>query len=49
MRNAYKLLVIRPERTDHLGDIKQMYESKMDLKETGSDVDWIHLAQDSVQ
>jgi hypothetical protein len=34
-----KLLVIRPERTDHLGDIKQMYESKMDLKETGSDMD----------
>jgi hypothetical protein len=44
MKNAYKILM--KNRRDHFGDI-DIDERIMDLEENG--VDWIHLAQDSVQ
>jgi hypothetical protein len=52
MRNAYRILVGRPEGKRHLGRPKHRWEGniRMDLKETGWDgVIWIHLAQDRVQ
>jgi hypothetical protein len=49
MRNAYKILVGKPERKRILGRPKHRWEDniRMDLKKTGREgVDWIHLAQD---
>ncbi|KAJ4439199.1 hypothetical protein ANN_07316 [Periplaneta americana] len=48
-RNAYRVLVGRPEGKRSLGRPKRTWEDniKMDLKETGYDArDWINLAQD---
>jgi hypothetical protein len=48
MRNAFRVLVVKPERKRPLGRLKRRWEDniKMDLKETGREnVDWIHLAQ----
>jgi hypothetical protein len=48
-RNAYRLLVGKPEKKRPLGRPKRrwMDDTKMDLGEVGwSDVDWIGLAQD---
>jgi hypothetical protein len=43
-RNAYSLLVGKPEGKDHWED----HKSKMDLSEMGLNVvDWIGLAQDT--
>jgi hypothetical protein len=47
MRNAYKILVGKPEGRDPLGKPRRSWEDniKMDLREIGfRGVDWIHLA-----
>jgi hypothetical protein len=52
MRNAYKLLVRKPEGKRPLVRPRRRWECKvrMDLKEIRwEDVDWIHLAQDRDQ
>jgi hypothetical protein len=51
-RNAYKILVGKPEGKRHLGRPRSRWvdDIKMDLREIGWCVtDWIHLAQDRVQ
>ncbi|KAJ4430493.1 hypothetical protein ANN_22709 [Periplaneta americana] len=51
-RNAYRVLVGRPEGKRPLGRLKLRWEDniKMDLREVGyDDRDWINLAQDRVQ
>jgi hypothetical protein len=48
-RNAYKVLVEKPEGYNHLEDIRPRFEcnNKMDLKEIAWDaVNWINLAHD---
>jgi len=52
MKNAYNILVGRPERKRLLGRPRHRWEDNMgmDLKEIGWEgVDWIHLAQDRDQ
>jgi len=49
MRNAYKILVGKPEGKRPLGRHRHRWEDniRMGLREIGSEgVDWIHLAQD---
>jgi hypothetical protein len=49
MRNAYKVLVGKPEGKRPLGRSRHRWEDNiiMDLREMGWEgVDWIHLAQD---
>jgi hypothetical protein len=49
MRNAYKILVGKPEGNRQLGRLRSRWEDniKMNLRETGlKDVDWIHLVQE---
>jgi hypothetical protein len=49
MRNAYRILVRKPEGQGQLGKHSHSWEDniQMDLKEAEcEDVDWIHLAQD---
>jgi hypothetical protein len=49
MRNAYKILVGKPEGKGPFGRTKRTWEDniRMDLRETGwKYADWIHLAQD---
>ncbi|KAJ4438944.1 hypothetical protein ANN_14898 [Periplaneta americana] len=47
-RNAYRVLVGRPEGKKPLGRPRRRWEDniKMDLREVGYDRDWINLAQD---
>jgi hypothetical protein len=52
MRNAYLILVRKPEGKRPLGRPRRRYEDniRMDLREIGWEgVDWIHLAQDRNQ
>jgi hypothetical protein len=52
MRNAYKILVGKPEGRKPLGITRRKWEDniRMDLRETGCEgVDWIRLAQDRDQ
>jgi len=52
MRNAYKILVGKPERKIALGRPRYRWEYniRLDLGEIGwEDVDWIHLDQDRDQ
>jgi len=47
MRNAYKILVRKPDRKRQLQNLKHIWEDniRLNLRETGwEDVDWIHLA-----
>jgi hypothetical protein len=49
MRNAYKILVRKPDGKRPLGRSRHRWEDniRVDLREIGwKDVDWIHLAQD---
>jgi hypothetical protein len=49
VRNAYKMLVGKPEGKRSLGRRRHRWENniRVDLKEIGWEgVDWIHLAQD---
>jgi hypothetical protein len=49
MRNAYKILVGKPERRKSVGRSRRRGEDniKMDVREIVLEgVDWIHLAQD---
>jgi hypothetical protein len=49
MRNAYKILVGKPEGKRPLGRSRHRREDdiKMDLRKIGwESVDWVHLAQD---
>ena len=51
-RNAYRVLVGRPDRKRTLGRPRRRWEDniKMHLREVGCDTgDWIHLVQDRVQ
>jgi hypothetical protein len=49
-RNAYRILVGKPEGKRPLGRRRWMDNIKMDLREIGWDgVDWIELAQDRDQ
>jgi hypothetical protein len=50
MRNAYKMLVRKPERKRPLGRPRRRWEDiRMDLRGIGwQGMDWIHLAQDRV-
>jgi len=48
VRNAYRILVGKPERNRPLGKHRRRWQD--DLRETGFKVvDWIHLAQDRDQ
>jgi hypothetical protein len=52
MRNKYKILVWKPEGQRSLGRHRRRWEDniRMDLSEIRwAGMDWIHLAQDSVQ
>jgi hypothetical protein len=52
MRNAYKILVRKPERKRSLRRPRHRWEGniRMDPREIGwKDVDWIHLAEDMGQ
>jgi hypothetical protein len=52
MKNAYKILVGKPEGKRPLGRHRRRWEDniRMDVKETGWEgVDWIHLAKDRDQ
>jgi hypothetical protein len=54
MRNAYRILVGKPEGKRPLGRPRRKWENntciKMDIRETGwSGMDWIDLAQDRDQ
>jgi hypothetical protein len=52
MRNAYRILVGKPEGKRRLGGPRRMWEDniRMDLREIGwGGMDWIDLAQDSYQ
>jgi hypothetical protein len=49
MRNAYKILVRKPDRKRQLQNLKHIWEDniRLNLRETGWEgVDWINLAQD---
>jgi hypothetical protein len=51
-RNAYRILVGKPEGKRPLGKPRRMWEDniRMDLREIGwSGIDWIDLAQDKDQ
>ena len=51
-RNAYRVLVGKPENKRHLGRPRRRWEDsiKMDLREVGSDAGgWIALAEDREQ
>jgi hypothetical protein len=51
-RNAYRILVGKPERKRPLGRTRRRWEDniRMDLREIGwGDMDWIDLAQDRHQ
>ena len=51
-RNAYRVLVGKPEGKRHLGKPRRRWEDniKMDLREVGCDLgDWIALADDRDQ
>jgi hypothetical protein len=50
-RNAYKILVEKPEGKRPLGRPTRRWEDKvkMDLRDTGWDMDWIDVAQDMDQ
>jgi hypothetical protein len=51
-RNAYRILVGKPERKRSLGRPRRRWEdnTRMDLREIGWDgMDWINLAQDGDQ
>jgi hypothetical protein len=52
-RNAYRILVGKPEGKRPLGRIRRRWEEdniKMDLREIGwGGMDWINLAQDRTQ
>jgi hypothetical protein len=47
-RDAYRILVGRPERRRPLGKPRRRWEEniKMDLQEVGWGMDWIELVQD---
>jgi hypothetical protein len=52
LKSAHKILANKPEEKKALEKLRcgWKYNIKIDLKETVSEnVDWIHLAQDSVQ
>jgi hypothetical protein len=51
MRNAYTILVRKPQRKRPLGRPRRRWEDniRMDIREIGLGVDWIHLAQDKDQ
>jgi hypothetical protein len=52
MKNAYKILVVKPDEKRPLGRSRRRWEDniKIYLKEIVlEDVDWIHLAQDRDQ
>jgi hypothetical protein len=52
MRNAYSILVVKPEGKRPLGRPRRRWEDniRMDLKKKEREsVNWIHLAQDSDQ
>jgi hypothetical protein len=51
MRNAYEILIKKPEGRRSLGRPRNRWEDNilMDLREIVWDVDWIHLAQDRDQ
>jgi len=52
MRNAFKILVGKPEGKRPLGRPRRRWEDNigMDLRETGWEVvEWMHLAQDRDQ
>jgi hypothetical protein len=52
MRNAYKILVGKPEGRDYLEDLGHKWEENIRIghEEIGwQSVDWIHLAQDGDQ
>jgi hypothetical protein len=51
MRNAYKILIGKPEGKRPLGRPGRSWEDsiRMDIMETCEGVDWIHLAQDRDQ
>jgi hypothetical protein len=49
MRNAYTILIRKPDWKRPIGRLRRRWEDniKMDLRETErEDGDWIHLAQD---
>jgi hypothetical protein len=47
MRNAYKILVGKPEGTRPIGRRGREDNIKMDIREIGLEVvDWIHVSQD---
>jgi hypothetical protein len=51
MRNAYKSLILKPEGKIPLGRPRRSWEDniKMSRREMGfKDVDWIHVAQDTI-
>jgi hypothetical protein len=51
-RNAYRILVGKPERKRPLGRPRRRWENniRMDLREIGwGGMDWIHLSQDMDQ
>jgi hypothetical protein len=49
MENAYKCLVGKPERKRPLGRPRRRWKDniRIDLREIGWEVDWIHLAYDT--
>jgi hypothetical protein len=52
MRNAYKILVGKPQRKGLLVTLRRRWEDniRMDLRKIGrEDVDWMHLAEDRDQ
>jgi hypothetical protein len=51
MRNAYKIMIRKPDKKRPLGGPRHRWEDniRMDLKEVGCDVDWILMAQDRAQ
>jgi hypothetical protein len=52
MRNAYNILIGRPEGKKPLGRLRRRWEDniKMDLREIGlKGVDWMHMVQDKDQ
>jgi hypothetical protein len=47
LRNAYKIVVEKPEGTRSVGEPRLRWEDNIKIKEIGCDsVDWIHLPQD---
>jgi hypothetical protein len=50
VRNAYNILVGKPEGNRTFEDLAEDGRTVLDLKEPGcKDVDWIHIAQNRVQ